>query len=493
MHIRERVLEGVVLLAGAAVMVVELAGTRILAPHLGTSIFIWTSLIGVILASLSIGYFVGGRFADKRPTISGLAEVILASAWFVAVIPILKDPVLSAVARLNDIRIAAVVSSVFLFAIPSVFLAAVSPYAVRLAIRDVGHSGRVAGRFSALSAIGSIAGTFCAGFFLLSVLGNTRTIIWVAVILAACAWLISSKKLRVICGVSIIIFLFQLAVVSKLDVLKRAHGLIEVDTKYGWFAIFNSVDPESGKQIRVLSSGAQEEQSAMFLDGSNDLALEYGKYYRLGEHFVPNLQRALMIGGGAYSFPKDFVRRHPDIPFDVVEIDDMLTRLAQEYFDLQHSPSLHIYHEDGRKFLSSARDQYGVIYIDAFHNSYAIPHHLTTIEMVKSVFDHLTDDGAVLVNIIGSESGRGSRFLYSEYATYREVFGSAYLLKVDPSIPGDQLQNIMLVAVKSRQPPVWISKNPEFAKYLSHRFDLKIPENAQILVDDVDTTYQYFN
>ena len=176
-----------------------------------------------------------------------------------------------------------------------------------------------------------------------------------------------------------------------------------------------------------------------------------------------------MIGGGAYSFPKDFVRRNPGADLSVVEIDDQLTQIAQQYFQLPEKPPFKIYNEDGRKFLGSAAERYDAIYIDAFHNSFSIPHHLTTVEMVKEVFGHLNDGGIAMINIIGSETGSDSRFLYSEYATYKSVFEHVYLFKVHPGYPSSQPQNIMLIALKSKNMPSFSSGNPEFELYLSRR------------------------
>ena len=154
-------LEIAVFLCGAVVMVIELTGSRVLAPYLGTSLVVWTSLIGIILASLSIGYWWGGRLADRRPEARLLGRIILLSAFATAFMVLIKTFVLGFLqARSGGLHLAAMSATLLLFAPPSILIGMVSPFAVRLKLEDTQTSGQTAGKLYAISTIGSISGTF---------------------------------------------------------------------------------------------------------------------------------------------------------------------------------------------------------------------------------------------------------------------------------------------------------------------------------------------
>src|SRR5687768_1782496 len=166
---------------GALVMVFEIIGSRILSPFIGTSTYVWTSLIGVILASLSLGYWSGGRLADRRPDVRLLATLIFGAGGLISVTVLLKDLLLSFIADAPvGLEIKALVASLLLFAPASVFLGMVTPFAVRLKMTSVETTGRTVGRLYALSTIGSIVGTFAAGFFLIPTVGSVRTLYLIA-------------------------------------------------------------------------------------------------------------------------------------------------------------------------------------------------------------------------------------------------------------------------------------------------------------------------
>ncbi len=207
------------------------------------------------------------------------------------------------------------------------------------------------------------------------------------------------------------------------------------------------------------------------------------------DHFMPELENALMIGGGAYSYPKDFLANHENANLDVVEIDSELTELAKEYFGLEDDPRLTIFHEDGRIYLNSAEKQYDAIFQDAFSSSLAIPYHLTTVEHIQNMYDALTEDGVALVNVISRMEGEGGKFLSAQYHTYKEVFPYVYLFPVQYPEDADIAQNIMLVATKSEKN--LSSENSELNNYLNHYWKKEIPNYLPILTDDFAPVDQY--
>lgn len=476
------VLEIAIFLSGAVVMIFELAGSRVLAPYMGTSIFVWTSLIGVILGSLSLGYWLGGKIADRNPSYKVLSFIFLLSAGLIALTVLAKDFILG-LFRTADIEIASLAASMILFAPASAFLGMISPYAVRLKMRDLAHSGSTVGNLYALSTMGSIAGTFSAGFFLIPHLGSTRILVILSIILALLALALSPRHLAGTKTAALSVFLLLFAATAYLDTYLAANGIIDIETRYSRALIYDGLDKATGRKTRNLSFEPFGIQSAIFLEGDDDLVFDYTKFYRLAKHFRPGLDYSLSLGGAGYTYPRDYLEKYPEARLDVVEIDEKVTALARKYFRLKDDPRLAIYHEDGRTFLNRTENKYDVIYGDAFQALYSIPYQLTTEEATQKIYDALEDGGLAIVNIISAIEGDKGRFLRAEYATYKSIFPQVYLFPVksaDPRIA----QNIILVALKSEARPAFQSEDPELDSYLRHLWTGEIETDMPILTDD---------
>ncbi len=177
-------LEIVAFFCGAVVMAFEIVGSRMLGPYVGTSMFAWTSIIGVILLSLSIGYFWGGRIADMRPRADILSLFIFISALFIIITLVVKESVLEILlGSIDNIHIVSVIASLILFAIPSILLGMVSPFAVRIKMKSLEKSGSTVGNLYAISTVGSIVGVFLAGFFLIPTFKITNILMLLAIVL----------------------------------------------------------------------------------------------------------------------------------------------------------------------------------------------------------------------------------------------------------------------------------------------------------------------
>jgi spermidine synthase len=223
---------------------------------------------------------------------------------------------------------------------------------------------------------------------------------------------------------------------------------LSIDTKYNTVWLYNYIDRESQKPVLGLFFDPFDIQSAMFVDDPDKLVFAYTKFYRLAEYFEPGFKKALMIGGCAYSFPKYFLSNYKEALIDVVEIDQGLTEIAKKYFHLEPTDHLRVFHEDGRTYLNETAEKYDVIYGDAFNAASAVPFQLTTEESVGKMKDILNDNGVVIINLIGSLKGDGADFPRAEYATFKKVFGNqVYLFKVK-NYSADNLQNLVLVALK---------------------------------------------
>ena len=472
-----------VFISGATVMILELTGARILAPYLGTSIIVWTSLIGVVMASLSVGYYLGGKAADIKANYKILAYVIFLAGISIGAVAISKSAILFFVqSQVADIRWASFLGALILFTPANILLGVVSPYAVKLYFSDPRRIGATVGNLYAISTVGSIVGTYATGFFLVSHFGSTNLLFSLAAFLVFLSLFIYPTKVVARC-LFVLAFSVMPLLNSNLQRQFASVGFLDVDTKYNRVWIQDGVDPVSGRPIRILSTGAHYIQSAMFLDG-DDLAVEYTKFFNLADYFNQNIEKALMIGGGAYSYPKGFLLRHKDAEMDVVEIDPGLTKLSMDFFGLQESPRLRIFHQDGRVFLNNTDSKYDAIFIDAFASS--VPFHLTTKEFADRVFDRLNDGGVMAMNIIASIEGDEGRFLRAEYATYKLLSDHVYVFPVQRPNDGRNIQNIILIAIKGGvQPPGVVDK------YLDNLWTGDIETDMLVLTDDYAPVDQY--
>jgi spermidine synthase len=327
----------------------------------------------------------------------------------------------------------------------------VTPFAVRLCLRDPEYAGRTSGGLYAVSTIGSIAGTFIAGFVLIAWLGNTAIILATAVLLAIAALLLDPSH-RLLKTVSLVVFLLLLLFSRYQDLKMAGLGFIDQDTPYNRVLVYVDKDFQTGRLIREMVTGPGGRQSAMFLDDATDLVVAYTRFYRLVEYYQPAMSNMLVLGGGGYSFPKYALKHYPNVKVDVVELDPGITELARKHFALADDSRLKVIEEDARTFLWSLQKsstRYDVILCDVFTSHYSIPFHMVTREAATLMKEALSPQGVILVNVLASLEGHSSRFYKALYATYSEVFDHIDLYAVQD--PGDshRRQNIILVAGNS--------------------------------------------
>ena len=487
-------LDAVVLICGAVVMIYELAGSRVVAPFIGTSTYIWTSLIGVILGALSLGYWFGGRMADRIPKKSVLASAILLAAGLIALTTLIKDPFLTAVSAFPArLEIKAVIAAVILFAPASIALGFVTPYAVKLRMGSLGEAGRTVGRLYALSTIGSIIGTFAEGFMLLPFFGSNRTLYLITAALFLATFLLIPFRIdRKIASVFIVLAFSVAANELTLYAMYRSIGFEDIDTEYSRVRVFRSTDPTTQRPIEAMTFDPHSTQSAMFVDSDN-LVFEYTKFYHLIGVLKPDFQRSLMIGGAGYSFPKEYLAKYPRASLDVVEIDPALTDIARKRFRLRDNERLRIFHEDGRVFLNrSDTAAYDVVMMDAFGSMFSVPYQLTTLEAVKQTDRTLTKDGVVIFNLGSAVRGDASLFLQAEFATYKSVFPFVYVFKVRPERADDELQNLMIIACKRVCLPA-SSTDSLIDSLLGRRYVTEFPVTVPIPTDDLSPVERYMS
>ncbi|PIY17795.1 spermidine synthase [Candidatus Dojkabacteria bacterium CG_4_10_14_3_um_filter_Dojkabacteria_WS6_41_9] len=481
---RRYLLEITVFVTSASLMIFELVGSRMLGPTFGTSLTVWTTLIGVILGSLSLGYYVGGKLADKQTEIKYLALIIGFATISLALVVFWKETILAVFSQeYVDTRIGALLASVILFFPSSVAFGAVSPYATKLKIVQAKEKvGATLGSMSAISTVGSIVGTFLAGFWLIPIFGTNLLLYCLAgvmglmtLILAHESWKENKKTVIAILVVTSICCLFSAFQVSK-------SKIIDVDTAYNRILIFQQKDKTNGKQVLTMGING-ENHSSMYLD-NDELVNEYTKYYHLARYFFPDFTNTIMLGGAGYSFPKDFVKVYPIANMDVVEIDSNVTDLAMRYFRLRENPHINIIHQDARVFLNRTANKYDVLFGDAFASRFSLPYQLTTIEAVQKEYDVLSENGVAIINVISAIEGEKGQFFRAEYSTYVKVFPQVLAFPVQESTNGGVVQNTMLVALKKPITLPLSTADTEIATYLDHLWKIPISADMPVLTDD---------
>lgn len=475
-------LEIIVFVSGAVVMVLELVASRLLAPYLGTSIYVWASLIGVILGALTIGYYLGGKFSLIKPQLSFLASVLLFSGLTIFLIALVKMPVLS-VCMAFGVKAGSVAAALTLFALPSLLLGMVSPYAIRLKIENIEQSGGVAGNLYALSTVGSIFGTFLAGFVLIPVFGSGQILFGLSLALIIASLLGGKRWLKIAVILAIILVWF-------LDAQAGLAYVYETDSAYNHIRVADKTEKNFGQSVRVLYL-ATEAHSIIYKD-SDELFSAYSQLYGLDTLFKPEIKKGLTLGGGAYIWPLNFLKQFPDGEMTVVEIDPKVTATAQKYFRLKPDSRLKIIHEDGRIFLNHNSEKFDVIYGDAFASYFSIPFQLTTHEAMGKIYQSLADDGVFILNVISALEGEKSLLFKAEYKTLSSVFPQLYVFPAY-YYNGDNLnlhQNIIIVASKDAKRlnrEELLSRATARQKELLERFwekEIELAPGTRILTDD---------
>lgn len=488
-----------VFVSGAVVMALELLGSRLLAPVFGNSIFVWGSLIGVVLAALSAGYYAGGWIADRRPSFQVLSTIIFAAGILILVLPTLTRPIFDAVITLNlGERYSPLVATMVLLAPPSVLLGMVSPYAIRLVAKGVETLGRASGNLYALSTLGSIVGTFVTVFILIPEFGVDKIIVGIAALLLVIAFLGLSFRLKVLVLFLLISIPFAAPylVGHRLTVatytLALGDTIYETDTPYHHLLVADAYDPTRLTTVRYLILD-DNFHSAMDIGNPDRTVFAYTDYFHIGFLLNPNITSVLFIGGGGFTGPKAFLKDYPDVLVDVVEIDYEVIRVAQRYFNVDRTdPRLRIFNEDGRTYIQKTTQKYDLVVLDAYSRTY-VPFHLMTREFFKEVSAHLTAKGIIVSNLISRIPPSEAQLLRAEVNTLNVVFPRVYTFAVrGPDFA--ELQNVILLATRISTPMTEIEfqrraesstipRSTVLRNYVGNLFTLEIGD-SMILTDN---------
>ncbi|MBR0168596.1 MAG: fused MFS/spermidine synthase, partial [Synergistaceae bacterium] len=268
--------------SGASTMILELAGSRLVAPYFGTSLIVWTALIGIIMTSLCIGNWLGGSIADKRPEAKLLGRILMFAAIIIAVTAYSSNWILTSIQDLHvNLYVSSVYSAVSIFAPSSVLLGMVSPFVARLAMQDVKSSGVVVGRLSALNSAGSILGTFLGGFVLISLFPSAVILMLVASIVALLSVLVYTGAWRKIIASIAFIGIIGGGIYTLENGIPFSPISEQIDTAYNHISVAESIDRRNGRRVRIMITDPDAAQSLMYLDNPSELVSEYTKFYDL--------------------------------------------------------------------------------------------------------------------------------------------------------------------------------------------------------------------
>jgi spermidine synthase len=435
------VLEVIVFVSGGVLLVLEIIASRLLAPFFGNSVYVWGSLIGVFLAGLSLGYFLGGRAADRWPSPALFAALIFAAGALTFPIPFVATPVMQAIV-LRDYgpRVNPLAAATALFLLPTIVMGMVSPFAVRLRARTVTTVGNVAGVLYALSTLGSIAGTLLAAFVLINLYGVRAIIhgLGLVMILLAGAGLLVARRRAAAAGMAALLLVGGWAVASS-PPGAAAAVIFQRDT------VYHRISVSDEGRIRYLRLDNYW-QSAIDLEEPGRTVFAYSDYLHVPWIFVPQMRRVALIGLGGGTIPRTYVQDYPGVQMDVAELDPAVVETARRLFSLPGDPRLRVSAGDGRLFLLRSAERYDAILLDAYLID-TIPFHLATAEFFRLAASRLAPGGVVASNVIGALEGEDSRLFRAVYKTFRSVFRSVYVFPVGHGTfsSGEMLRNIIIV------------------------------------------------
>ncbi len=467
---------------GLCVMGLEVLGFRLFAPTFGYSSYVWGSLIGIILAALSVGYIFGGRLADKKPHAPVLFKLILAAGCYLFVMLLVYKKVLDASYMKFGTIWGAFVATIVIYGVPMVLLSMASPFIIRL-LTVQQKAGSIAGGIYGLSNTGSILGTFVTAFVLIRVLGSHITFLLFCsiVLLLGISGLVSQSPKWAASVLLAVIAPFSFPRAEK-DVLLRKESF------YNDIRVLERQDGEKALSVnRWTSYSVSVDEKKNYLTGNS-----YYDYFNAAA-LLTEPGEILILGMGAGTSVKQYGHFFPKAHIDAVEIDPEIIRIAKDdkYFGVKEGPRLKIFAEDARPYLRKTKKKYDLVEVDMFQGGPYVPFYVTTEEFFQSVSDHLLPKGVVVMNVLSLSDDE--TLLCSIEKTLKRVFPTVFAVRVG------ETSNFLLTALKRKITVPGEVSRILAAKSASHRPLSKVinnftnnivflPENEQAHVFTDDKT-----
>lgn len=443
-----------VFIAGMSTLAVEFTTSRMLQTVYGTSNIVWANVIGLVLLFLTVGYFLGGRLADKRPFLHTFYQLVTFTGFCSVFFLLLTSVVLkSAAAAMAEMQVGAIVSSlvavVLSLAVPVTLLGCMSPFAIRLAVHDVGEAGRVSGRVYAISTMGSLLGTYLPVLITIPLLGSriTAVLFGLVLLITGLIGLWQTQRNTGLAAAILAILLIPVIFFWTHGGIKAYEGQIfETESAYNYIQVVRWDDCN----YLLLNEG--QAFHSFYCDGGHVPTISVwsimlaAPYFNEGPIVVDN---AAVIGLAAGTIPKQFTRVFGEIPIDGIELDPKIVQAGRDYFALT-DPNINVIVGDGRYELNQLNKLYDVLTIDAYKVPY-IPWHLTTQQFFKEVQAHLTEDGVVAINVGRAPEDR--ILIEAMTATMQTVFPTIHAIDVPGSL------NTILVATNQPTVPENLAQN----------------------------------
>lgn len=439
----------IVFVGGISSLGTEIALSRLIAPFFGTSLFVWANVIGFTLLYLTVGYYLGGRLADRYPREEVLYQLTAVAAVLIGLLPFISRPIL----QYSQVAFATYSLGVFwgsllvvllLLAVPITLLGCVSPFAIRLSLEDgdVRQSGSVAGQLYAISTVGSLLGAFLPTLVLVPNIGTRNTFLTFAFVLLVLSIIALGR--RKLYPVVFLLVLVGLAIVPQVTIKPAQDGVVieEAESAYNYIRV---IEQEDGTRRLELNEGQATHSiyhpSQLLTGGPWD-------YYLAAPFFAPNveiedLQNVLMIGLGAGTVPKQMTQIYGPIKIVGVEIDPEIVEVGRQFFDMTE-PNLEVVAQDGRYFLMTDDRKYDLIGTDAYQQPY-IPFQMTTQEYFQHVRDRLTPNGVAVINV--GRTSTDFRLVHTIAGTMKAVFPNVYIIDIPGTI------NSIVVATNQSSSP----------------------------------------
>lgn len=420
-----------VFMTGAAVMVIELLGTRLIAPFYGASLYVWTSLISVTLIALALGYYIGGIWADRAKR-TGLALIIALAGLLTLIIPWLTGPVLLATDPLG-LRLGTFTSTLILFSPSLIMLGMIGPFAVKLSTSTLANVGASTGSIYAVSTVGSVVGTLFLGFYLFPLVGSREIFIGLGLLLFLLAAIVAyfernHRKLAYRLAPIILLSAIGIVALPHIADADRIYAndqsfqtQFERESLYGWVRVIDNPT----ENYRLLTVDASTIGAASISHGEN--ALTYQNIVGLLPALSPNMKRALLIGQGAGHMAMT-LKLH-DIETDTLEIDPAVAEAARDYFNF--TPTGRTIIGDARYEIRQLEGPYDLIILDVFTGG-SEPVHLLTVEAMMQLNTLLSEQGMLALNFVAFYEDGNNLALASVAKTLAQVFPQQSVFISDP-------------------------------------------------------------
>ena len=461
-----------VFISSLCIMVVELVAGRLIARYVGSSLYTWTSVIGIVLAGIAAGNYIGGRLADRYKAREALASLFLLSSAACLLIPLLNDRIgYLTLLRSQEWGLRIALHVFFVFFLPASLMGTISPVAAKMALGLSTQTGRTVGSVYSWGAVGGIVGTFLTGYFLIAELGTVSVVLSVAGVLLAMALFFGARSLLPFLWIGVFgaTLLAHAGPWDWARVVGERLGVRDSVDEFVHFLTesqYSSIRVEDEREMPGIRSMTLDYLVHAYVSTENpdELIYEYENVYAgvtkmaLRDFPEDRPPRALMLGGGGFVFPRWLLRWWPESYVEVAEIDPEVTRAAFEAFGLPLNTPMKIFNLDARNHVDDLLEQresgeqvgeFDLVYGDAFSH-YSPPFHLTTHEFNEKVRRLMSPDGVFLANVI--DIYRSGKFLGAMINTFEQSFPHVYVLGTVFGGPDDDDPRDTFVVVGSAGP-----------------------------------------